>query len=91
MVTQQNVRNDEDKGQRHQGSTTEGKCVTTERLRDAVMIPPGLKHAHLTFKFNESMLGKSHRAIGRVVIGPQPIKATYRESILNLKDVSVSG
>lgn len=38
-----------------------GKCVTTKRLRKAVMIPPGLKHTHLTFKFNVSMLRKSHR------------------------------
>lgn len=40
------------------GEYNGGKCVTSERRRDAVMIPFRLKHTQLTFKFNEHMLGK---------------------------------
>lgn len=51
------------------------------------MIPPGLKRAHIAFKFNESMLGKSHRGVGVIVIGwpPPPTEAAYSKSFLNLK------
>lgn len=83
-TTQQNVRNNEDASQ-HRRGVGQGKCVATEGLTGAVMIPPGFKRAHLTFNFNESLLGKSHRGVGVVVTEwqPKPCKATRSKGRLN--------